>query len=346
LEGYNIKGRIPELDVLRGLAAVIVFLFHCELILPPSRRIFDFGVTGVDLFFMISGFVILLTLEKTNHWKEFVVSRFAKLFPTYWACVSFTAILILFRSMYLSIPVPGLLAGYLGNLTMFQRYAGIANLDEQYWTMEVEMLFYLVMLLVFIKKKLDRIENIGFAGLTFIVIYDILLEAYFPLNRYFILIDHFALFFAGILFYKIRSQEGNLVRYLGIAYCFAVTCILFNNGGRSMFYIPLAEYTVMISIYFVLFFLITFNYLGFIVQKPLIFMGQVSYSFYLIHQYISTKIVIPTLQRYLDMNFYLAVASAFCISLFLAFLITSYIEKPSMKYWKQRFVTRTKLKNN
>lgn len=338
MKGFNTsRDRIPELDVLRGLAAVIVFIFHCELTLPPQERIFNFGVTGVDLFFMISGFVILLTLERANHWKEFVINRLAKLFPTYWTCVSFTATLILFRGMYSSIPVPGLLGEYLGNLTMFQRCIGVTNLDEQYWTMEVEMLFYLVMLLVFIGKRLSAIENIGYVSITFIVIYDFVLEKYFPLNRYFILMDHFPLFFAGILFLKIKSKGGGTIaRYLGIAYCFGATCMLFNNGGRSMFYIPLAEYVVMVSIYFVLFFLIAFDRLKFIVQKPLIFMGQVSYGFYLIHQYVSTKIIIPALQKYFVINFYMAVAFAFSISLFLAFLITFYIEKPCVKYWKAR----------
>src|SRR5690606_1792624 len=158
--------RILELDVLRGLAATIIFLFHCSLILPPSERIFNFGVTGVDLFFMISGFVILLTLSRTHHWKDFVGSRFSKLFPTYWVCVSFTAMLIFFRNVYFSTPSSDLFSNYLGNLTMVQRYLGIPNLDEQYWTLEVELLFYFVMLFIFLVRGLNSIEKIGFAALV------------------------------------------------------------------------------------------------------------------------------------------------------------------------------------
>jgi peptidoglycan/LPS O-acetylase OafA/YrhL len=162
-ESVDKKFRVLELDVLRGLAATMVFLFHCSLILPPSERgMFSLGVTGVDLFFMISGFVILLTLRRTNHWKEFVGNRFVRLFPTYWACVSFTAILIFLGHLYLSTQFGNLLTDFLGNLTMFPRYMDIPFLDEQYWTLEVEMLFYIFMLVVYLLRGLKSIEIIGY----------------------------------------------------------------------------------------------------------------------------------------------------------------------------------------
>src|SRR5690606_25301870 len=128
---------------------------------------------------------------------------------------------------------------------------------------------------------------------------------------------------------------GNIVRYSGLILCYAGAAMLFNNGGRSVHYSAFDEYLVVTLIYFVLFFLLVTNSLRFIVQKPLIFLGHVSYSFYLIHQYTSTNVVIPGLQDYLGLNFYLAVAIAFCVSLFLAWLVTTYVEEPSVKGWKR-----------
>ena len=78
------QARVVELDALRGLAALAVVAFHYTTHygnevghlgdMPVS---FDFGNYGVELFFLISGFVIFMTLERTRTAMDFVVSRFA-----------------------------------------------------------------------------------------------------------------------------------------------------------------------------------------------------------------------------------------------------------------------------
>jgi peptidoglycan/LPS O-acetylase OafA/YrhL len=87
--------RLLELDALRGIAAIAVVCFHLGLSYQEeSHKIFNLGVTGVDLFFIISGFVILMTLEKTKNWQDFIISRASRLYPVYWVCVSLTAALM------------------------------------------------------------------------------------------------------------------------------------------------------------------------------------------------------------------------------------------------------------
>ena len=90
-------GRIIELDALRGLAAMSVVLFHFttryeELFgrANPLPLNFGWGDFGVDLFFMLSGFVILMTLERTSHSLKFAWGRFTRLYPAYWAAVALT----------------------------------------------------------------------------------------------------------------------------------------------------------------------------------------------------------------------------------------------------------------
>ena len=80
--------RLLELDALRGIAAMAVMGFHYTTLyshetghlgeLPFEVR---YGNYGVHLFFMISGFVIFMTLERTRTAKDFIVSRFSRLFP-------------------------------------------------------------------------------------------------------------------------------------------------------------------------------------------------------------------------------------------------------------------------
>ena len=67
--------RLLELDALRGIAALMVVLFHFTMDRPEMNLGFKYGVTGVDFFFIISGFVIFLTLSNTKNWKDFVQKR-------------------------------------------------------------------------------------------------------------------------------------------------------------------------------------------------------------------------------------------------------------------------------
>ncbi len=73
--------RLVELDSLRGLAALAVVCFHFSEVTALFPFFLPFS-TAVDLFFMISGFVIFLSIDKTATWKEFVFKRFQRLYPT------------------------------------------------------------------------------------------------------------------------------------------------------------------------------------------------------------------------------------------------------------------------
>jgi peptidoglycan/LPS O-acetylase OafA/YrhL len=80
--------RLLELDVFRGLAALAVVLFHYTTVYERTydhhdEMLFDFslGHYGVQLFFIISGFVIFMTLNRTKSALDFVVSRFSRLYP-------------------------------------------------------------------------------------------------------------------------------------------------------------------------------------------------------------------------------------------------------------------------
>jgi len=135
---------------MRGIAALLVVLFHLTLSAPEAHYGFELGVTGVDLFFIISGFVILMTVQKAKHWTDFVVSRISRIYPTYWACVTFTAILLLLTQHS---PWLWFIWKYGINMTMFQVYLHVPDIDGPYWTMIIEMLFYIFMLGLLVTKK-------------------------------------------------------------------------------------------------------------------------------------------------------------------------------------------------
>lgn len=62
--------RYEELDALRGIAALMVVLFHFTMYRQETKFGFKLGTTGVDLFFLISGFVIIMSLIKIKNSKD------------------------------------------------------------------------------------------------------------------------------------------------------------------------------------------------------------------------------------------------------------------------------------
>lgn len=344
--------RLLELDALRGIAALFVVFFHFTIFRPEASLGFNLGVTGVDLFFMISGFVIFLTLEKVNTLNDFLVSRVSRLYPAYWVCVTITFCLVIIASRFPgynpnleAIVTPGPWE-YLVNLTMFQYYLNVQNIDGPYWSLIIELLFYILMIFIFILKKLNRIELIGIGILIFITVYSLVLENISPfIHKLFSLgiplINYFPLFFSGIIIYKIRFYKPSPTRYLLLAACFLVQVSLFDDGVRSHGYVSHMQYTMMLAGYFSLFILYVNNWLGFIVNKVTLFLGKISYPLYLIHQFISVDIMIPLLTNYFGISFWIA---SFIISLgiviIIAMLVNSFIEIPAMKFIRKYYENR------
>src|SRR5437763_8186172 len=100
----NSRVRFPELDLLRFLAACAVMLFHYTFRGPQIHawpasflllsQIFRYGYLGVNVFFILSGFVILLTAYEKDA-LAFTIARIVRLYPAYWLCVTLTTVAII-----------------------------------------------------------------------------------------------------------------------------------------------------------------------------------------------------------------------------------------------------------
>src|SRR5689334_8689300 len=143
----NNRTRFPELDLVRFLAACGVMLFHYTYLGPQNHswpgsfpflgQIFKYGYLGVDVFFILSGFVILLTAYDKDA-ITFTAARFVRLYPAYWICVTLTALAILLTGTHHNAVT---LWQYLANLTMVHGFAGIRDVSGVYWTLAVELQF-------------------------------------------------------------------------------------------------------------------------------------------------------------------------------------------------------------
>ncbi|RKR88873.1 peptidoglycan/LPS O-acetylase OafA/YrhL [Micromonospora pisi] len=148
--------RLHVLDLLRFGAAMLVVGYHLltpakvwgtdteALFTHPIRQFFHYGWIGVEFFFVISGFVICM-----SGWgrtlSEFFISRVTRLMPMYVMAVLLTsAVVVLGPAPENNLTVPGVLA----NLTMIQGLLGFPSVDTVYWTLIVELKFYLLFAIV------------------------------------------------------------------------------------------------------------------------------------------------------------------------------------------------------
>jgi peptidoglycan/LPS O-acetylase OafA/YrhL len=340
------KGRLPELDCLRGIAAMMVVVFHFGFGISSLPHFFKYGCTGVDLFFIISGFVILMTVEKTPNLKKFIVSRFARLYPAYWVALGITVMAFVSWAVLAKVPIHFLVARYfILHLTMVQYYWGIINFDGVYWTLLIELLFYVYISLLLLTKNTRRAELSNFIIVLFCLFYGTLLKnispvAYHWLSHYIPILNYFPLFAAGTAFYKTKFGGVSLFRCLSLALYLAAALCLFNDSGRTYF-IAQTEYNCIIAVFFIAMMLYCFNCLGFIVNRATLFLGQISYSLYLIHNRIATSILIPLFTKSHRFHFNFWVAATFIvlpIILIMATLLNKIVEAPAMRFLKKKLL--------
>lgn len=164
--------RISELDGLRGIAILLVLVFHFAPTSGPLfflTHAFQFGWTGVDLFFVLSGYLITgILVDSVGHrsyYRNFIVRRCLRIFPAYYVSLVVCCIL----TYYPSAPRWGeflRLGGwwyvaYLGNIKVFldAAWPGLAILTPL-WSLQVEEQFYLTFPLLvwaFERKTLAKV---------------------------------------------------------------------------------------------------------------------------------------------------------------------------------------------
>lgn len=145
------KRRFNELDGLRGLAASAVVIYHLSdhSLYPNDKHVpwsLPWGQYGVQLFFMISGFVILVSARNSRTVARFAAARFSRLYPAYWIALFLSSVLVL----DLHAPAAHDAVSWKTSLidaTMLQRWLNIPNVDSVYWTLGVELQFYVLMTL-------------------------------------------------------------------------------------------------------------------------------------------------------------------------------------------------------
>jgi len=156
--------RLAFADGLRGLAALWVVLYHAsegghltqlKTVLPKliTDLVFNFGHLGVPVFFVLSGFVMAFTVQSETVDRafagRFVLRRLVRLTPPYWTSIALVVALLVVKGWAVrgTTPLPSV-GAILANATYLHGILDVPPLNYVYWTLGVEVQFYIVFALL------------------------------------------------------------------------------------------------------------------------------------------------------------------------------------------------------
>mgnify|MGYP001814895954 FL=1 len=297
--------RIQYLDGLRGIAIFLVLLYHAYVrwqeIVPFEDRfsgipLFANGWLGVHLFFVISGYVIYMTLDKPRSPTNFFVRRWLRLFPAMLIC---SVIIYSTAAFFIERPAGSpALRDLLPGLTFIEpiwwrKFLGPpqGQLEGEFWSLYVEDKFYVLAGLfyfVFGEKKMVWmlcVLFLSYVALPFLSVFFPNAEWSLPQQILFVLsAKHFGWFAAGSLFYLyVREQRAYL---LILAVAIGLISALSLKAGLQATYAGIAVVLLFTAS-------ILSKRLQSLLTSPfLLFLGFASYPLYLLHENMMVSLIV------------------------------------------------------
>lgn len=362
------KSRLRELDFLRGIAILLVLLRHQPLFNFTS----EMGWIGVDLFFVLSGFLVsgLLFKEylKFGDIKPslFLIRRGFKIYPIYYISFLFYLSLLLFKK---DIKIVDLLS----ELFFIQNYTnGVGAINPVSWSLAVEEHFYIGLVFILwlsLKKKWislkENHQSLGFGRIEYSILGLMLLCLFLRLSynsSYNFTSKSFTMthlridsLFAGVLiayfyFFKraILDQIMKFKYILLILVVFGLFWTTYTPANISYFTVTIGFTLLFISFGLLLiYFLMEKNInkqLNRFFSEPIVDMlskiGYSSYSIYIFHIFVNKKIMRIIYDHTPYYNHRLNFIITSILSILLGIIITNTIEKYFLRKRDERFPAR------
>lgn len=324
-------GRLTELDALRGIGALCVLIFHYSTrfheLFPQAQHVpfsFPGGNYRVLLFFTISGFAIFFTLDRIGTVADFVVNRFARLYPAY-----IVAMLTTLSIEYLA-QATALLIGpmaIMANFTMLQGFAFIPEVDGAYWTLTVEIAFYFCMIALWRFGGVRRLEPMLLLWLGLRTLYQLWPDM--PERIVMLLVLRYVPFFIiGMLSYRVWRGQRTWLQQAPYALAALASVAVGETWDVTLAgIILLLGFAVLIR-----------GNMRFIALRPIVWLGGISYSFYLIHQHVGFVVMLKMTEA--GYSPWLGFAAAFLVALALGTIINRLVERPAgdaiLAWWNRR----------
>ncbi len=293
------NSRVNEIDLLRFFAAIAVVFFHYSfrgyaadamsvMPYPLLASVSKYGYLGVELFFMISGFVILMTAANGSL-RSFAISRIVRLYPAFWACCTVTFLVTL------AIGEPRYSASvdqYIVNMTMLSGFVGVPSIDGAYWSLFVEIRFYGLVAIILMIGRIRHAQIFMLIWLAF----SIALEIY-PVGKlsYLLITDYSVFFIAGATYFFIWLKGLSLTRVAVVTISWWLAMLQSINRLQRFekhYNTSMNIYIVagIITTFFAVMMLVSLRRTGIIGRTRWLLAGSLTYPLYLLHENIGFMI--------------------------------------------------------
>jgi peptidoglycan/LPS O-acetylase OafA/YrhL len=328
------RSRLEVLDGLRFVAALVVLAYHYTAMdhvwHRPVEEVFPaqpaaYGWLGVQLFFLISGFVICM-----SSWGRgvgaFLASRAVRLYPAYWLSVVVVAAAL---TVWPYVEGPPGVRDTLVNLTMFQGAFGVPDVTEVYWTLWAELRFYLLFaLLVWWGLTYRRVVGFCVLWLAAAAVANALVPRTGVVHIV-LMTDYAPLFTAGIGCYLLHGFRPTVASW-GIvvgSFVLALPPVLHRNQleAHPGEIVPKTPAVLLLAVWFLLIVAVALGWLSWVRGRWLVVLGATTYPLYLLHLDLGGAVL------YLwqwDVPPPLLVAVVGAAMMLLAWLVHRYVERP------------------
>lgn len=275
--------RIEYIDAIRGIASVMVLIDHAVAYWVPAYRdwslqYLNLGRVGITAFFLVSGYVVGLTLTKQPI-RTFALRRFWRLYPVYWLTTAFYVGVLAAGG---DAPLDFSLFVIAINLTMLQGFIGVVSILGPAWTLGVEVAYYAQAVAAKALGILPRASWLGYlwlAGFLAMAVSNVALGSDFtalaPLMLYTASLGY-------ALYVKETQDRNDLLRLLlagGLVVPLGSIALLQAQAGEPWSWMAFVCSFTLGCLFFGLF------YLARRISMPqwLLWLGAISYALYLVH---------------------------------------------------------------
>lgn len=328
-----LNSRNVSIDIYRGIAILLVVFYHFNHLIP-------FGFIGVDLFFVISGYLVSKSLLKeiqSNQrikWKEFFIKRVTKILPSYYffiiAGTVFARWLLLESHPDQIIPMTELPRYFFFYINYNINFTWSFELA---WSLCVEEHFYLLLVILFliissinlVRKKLFFLK-LSLLGFIFISITFKIIGHFYGWDTY--LASHMrmdALFLGVLLSFqeineKIISKNSTKFTLIGLILIMSSTILFLLTNEKSFFFNSILHILIPMGFYSLIRGTLFYQMKN---SKFIRVLAYYSYNWYLWHALVGFVIL-----NKFDFPIYIALPLYLFSSLFIAILTTKLIEEP------------------
>ena len=274
--------RFYILDPLRFIAAYGVLLYHYSIYWKNHEfwaGIFKYGYLGVNFFFLLSGFVIMISARNRRAF-QFAYARALRIYPTFILCLFITLVV---TYLFSGIQYP--LKDIFFNAIIANDYLGIPNIDGVYWTLQAELKFYGCVFLLLLAGVFHRWKWWVGIWLALAIAFHFFRQPFFL--GWFINPEYSFYFIGGVCAYQMYEDRQSVTAkiYFVIALVFAG---IKSMGQTHDFLLSVDNTEKMVALccsvlFFAFFYLLANGFFAIEKRGYFVTFGMISYPLYLIH---------------------------------------------------------------